>query len=53
MRRLVGAIIKANNAFNIIKNRDSIGVGVSGGKDSTLLFYALKLYADYMKRKHG
>jgi tRNA(Ile)-lysidine synthase TilS/MesJ len=53
MRRLVGGIIRANNAFDFIKDGDKIGVGVSGGKDSTLLFMALKHYADFMKHKKG
>jgi tRNA(Ile)-lysidine synthase TilS/MesJ len=53
MRNLVGSIIKFNNTFNAIKNNDKIAVGVSGGKDSTLLLYALKLYANYMKNKYG
>jgi len=51
MRTLVGGIIKSNKVFNLIKNNDKICVGISGGKDSTLLFYALNLYAQYVKRK--
>ncbi|MDR2369425.1 MAG: tRNA 2-thiocytidine biosynthesis TtcA family protein [Mycoplasmataceae bacterium] len=53
MRRLVGGIIRANNAFNFIKDGDKIGVGVSGGKDSSLLLIALNHYANFMKNKKG
>jgi tRNA(Ile)-lysidine synthase TilS/MesJ len=53
MRRLVGGIIRANNAFNFIKDGDRIGVGVSGGKDSTLLLMALNHYAQYVKSKYN
>jgi tRNA(Ile)-lysidine synthase TilS/MesJ len=53
MRRLVGCIIRANNAFNFIQDGDKIGVGVSGGKDSSLLLIALNHYADFMKNKKG
>lgn len=53
MRELVGAIIKANKVFDLIKNNDRIVVGVSGGKDSTLLLLALNLYKQYVKNKFG
>lgn len=53
MRALVGAIIKANNVFDLIKNKDRICVGVSGGKDSSLLLIALNLYKQYVKNKFG
>ena len=53
MRRLVGAVIKANEMFNFINDKDSIMVGISCGKDSTLLYYALKLYANQLKLKRN
>ena len=53
MRALIGSIIKSNELFKFIKNHDKIMVGVSGGKDSTLLFYALTLYAKMMKEKNN
>ena len=51
MRRIIGGIIKSNEIFDMIKNHDRIMVGVSGGKDSTLLFYALSIYAQSLKEK--
>ena len=53
MRRLVGAVIKANEMFNFINDKDRIMVGISCGKDSTLLYYSLKLYANQLKLKHN
>lgn len=44
MRKIVGNIIKANKIFNMIENGDRICVGISGGKDSMSLLYALSLY---------
>lgn len=51
MRLILGEIIKANKLFGFIKNGDKIGVGLSGGKDSSILLLALNLYKDYVKRK--
>lgn len=44
MRKIVGNIIKANKIFNLIENGDRICVGISGGKDSMSLLFALNLY---------
>ncbi len=49
MRRIIGSIIKANQMFDLIKNKDRIAVAVSGGKDSSLLLWALTLYAKKLK----
>ncbi len=51
MRRILGSIIRANNAFNMIENGDKICVGVSGGKDSMLLLFALNLYKKVIKKE--
>lgn len=51
MRRIIGSIIKCNEIFKMIKNHDQIMVGISGGKDSTLLFYALSIYAKNLKEQ--
>ncbi len=44
MRKIIGNIIKANKIFNMIEDGDRICVGVSGGKDSMTLLYALGIY---------
>lgn len=44
MRSLLRKIAQADKEFNLIQAHDKIGVGISGGKDSTLLLYALSLY---------
>lgn len=47
MRKVIGAIIDANNKFKLIEENDKIAVGVSGGKDSMALLYGLHLYRKF------
>ena len=51
MRQIIGAIIDANEQFNLIEEGDCIAVGVSGGKDSMTLLYGLHLYSQFTKGK--
>lgn len=44
IKKVLATIRKADEMFNLINNGDKIAVGLSGGKDSTLLLYCLKLY---------
>lgn len=44
MNKVIGNIIKSNKIFDLIQNNDKICVGVSGGKDSMGLLYALSVY---------
>ena len=44
MKTVLGCIRRADQDFDLIKTGDRIAVGVSGGKDSLLLAYALSLY---------
>lgn len=49
MKRILGCIRRADERYNMIRPGDKICVGVSGGKDSLLLMYGLKLYAAFSK----
>lgn len=51
MKRVLGCVRRADERFNMIQDGDKICVGVSGGKDSLLLMYALKLYQNFSKHK--
>lgn len=51
MKKVLGCIRKACEDFDLIKDGDHIGVGVSGGKDSLLLLYALALYRKFSKAR--
>lgn len=44
MKTTLGCIRKADTDFRLIADGDRIAVGVSGGKDSLLLLYALSFY---------
>lgn len=44
LKQILGAIRKADLDFGLIQDGDKIAIGVSGGKDSLLLIYALSLY---------
>ncbi|MFA5485813.1 MAG: GNAT family N-acetyltransferase [Bacilli bacterium] len=49
-RELLAKIKKADETFNLINNGDKVVVGISGGKDSIVLFEALMTYAKYSKK---
>lgn len=44
MKEILGCIRRADQDFGMIEDDDRVAVGVSGGKDSLLLLYALSLY---------
>ncbi|MGI6734910.1 MAG: GNAT family N-acetyltransferase [Bacilli bacterium] len=50
-RELLAKIKKADEMFNLIQNDDKIVIGISGGKDSIVLFEALRTYNRYSKKK--
>ncbi|HAE43703.1 MAG TPA: tRNA 2-thiocytidine(32) synthetase TtcA [Clostridiales bacterium] len=52
MKQILGGMRKAIEEYNMINDGDSIAVGVSGGKDSMLLLYALKLYQKFSPVKY-
>ncbi len=49
MKKVLGGIRKACDTFGLIEANDVIAVGVSGGKDSVALFYALSAYQHYSR----
>ena len=49
MKTVLGCIRRADEDFSMIEPGDRVGVGVSGGKDSLLLLYALALYRKFCK----
>ncbi|WP_066645887.1 tRNA 2-thiocytidine biosynthesis TtcA family protein [Christensenella timonensis] len=53
MKKILGALRRADEQFSMIRPGDRIAVGLSGGKDSMLLLYALKLYQKYAKKEYG
>ncbi|MEA4854025.1 MAG: tRNA 2-thiocytidine biosynthesis TtcA family protein [Christensenella sp.] len=53
MRKILGGVRRADERFSMIADGDTIAVGLSGGKDSMLLLYALSLYQRYAKKNYG
>ena len=51
MKRTLGHLRRADEDFNMIKDAERIAVGLSGGKDSMTLLYALHLYQNFSKTK--
>lgn len=51
MKKVLGLMRRCIQDFNMIENGDKIGVGLSGGKDSMLLLYALKIYQKFSPEK--
>ena len=47
MKTVLGCVRKADADFNMISPGDRVAVGISGGKDSLLLLYALSLYRKF------
>lgn len=52
MKQVLGCIRRADEKYGMIHDGDKICVGVSGGKDSLLLMYGLKLYQRFSKKKY-
>ena len=52
MKELLGCIRKADKDFGLIEAGDTVCVGVSGGKDSLVLLYAMALYRKFCPNKY-
>ena len=52
MNRLMGLMRAAIQKYNMIEQGDRIAVGVSGGKDSVALLYALAQMRRYYPKKY-
>ena len=44
MKKLLAQVRKADSMFSLIDDHDRIAIGLSGGKDSSLLLYTMYLY---------
>lgn len=49
MKRVLGHLRRADEDYNMINEGEKIAVGVSGGKDSMTLLYALHLYQNFCR----
>lgn len=51
IRIILACLRKADETYNLINNGDKIVLGLSGGKDSVALLYALHLYQKFSNKK--
>ena len=52
IKNCLGAIQQADKDYQLIDDHDLIAIGVSGGKDSMVLLYCLKLYQQWCIKRH-
>jgi len=53
MRKVLGALRRADEDYHMIEDGDTVAVGISGGKDSMVLLYALHLYQNFCKVRYS
>ena len=44
MKKILAQVRKADQMFSLVEDKDKIAIGLSGGKDSSLLLYTMYLY---------
>ncbi|MBQ6654289.1 MAG: tRNA 2-thiocytidine(32) synthetase TtcA [Erysipelotrichaceae bacterium] len=52
VKKVLGCLRKADNDYDLIHDGDRIAVGVSGGKDSSVLLYCLNLYRQFSHKNY-
>lgn len=52
MKKILGALRRADERFSLIADGDRIAVGLSGGKDSMVMLRALALYKLFSKKEY-
>lgn len=52
MKKILGALRRADERFSLIADGDRIAVGLSGGKDSVVMLRALSLYKLFSKKDY-
>lgn len=50
IRIILASLKRADKTYKLINDNDRVMVGISGGKDSMALFYALNLYQKYIAK---
>ena len=50
IKTILACVRTADKKYNLINPNDRIAVGISGGKDSMVLFYALHIYAKFQHK---
>lgn len=50
IKRVLGSIRRADEKFGMIEDGDKVAVGISGGKDSLMLLFALSIYKKFSKK---
>jgi len=53
MKKILGALRRADEQFSLIEDGDRIAIGLSGGKDSMVMLKALSLYKLFSKKEYG
>ncbi len=50
IKRVLGSLRRADEKYGMIEENDRVAVGISGGKDSLMLLFALSIYKKFSKK---